>query len=137
MLMIKKHTILGITLIELLVVVAIIAILASVGYPSYIDHVTRTNRTEENRELVRIATLMEQYFIDHRRYTDNMTKLGLSADPFISQSGNYSIDATVVNSTFILKATALGAHAIQDKSCPSLSITETLRKTALSATCWG
>ena len=137
MLMIKKHTILGITLIELLVVVAIVTILASVGYPSYIDHVTRTNRTEANRELVRIASLMEQYFIDHRRYTDNMKKLGLSADPFISQSGDYSIDATVVNSTFVLTAKALGTQAIQDKSCLSLYITETLRKTASSASCWG
>ncbi len=134
--MFKKKTMLGITLIELIVVVAIVAILASVGYPSYIDHITRTNRSEANRELVRIATLMEQYFVDHRRYTNNMTQLGLSADPFIVQSGDYSIDAAVVNNTFVLTATARGEQASRDSACPTLSITETLEKSALSADCW-
>ena len=134
--MIKKIKVSGITLIEVLVVVTIVAIIASIGYPSYIDHITRSNRSEANRELVRIATLMEQYFVDHRRYTDDMTKLGLSSDPFISQSGNYSIDAQVLNSTFVLTATALGEQATRDSSCPSLSISETMQKTASSPDCW-
>ncbi|NQY62387.1 MAG: type IV pilin protein [Alteromonadaceae bacterium] len=126
----------GMTLIELLIVVAIMGILAAVAYPSYTDHVVRSNRAEAQRELTRLANLQEQYFIDHRAYTTDMKKLGMPADPYITGSNNYSIDALVVGAKFSLVATAKNVQATKDSDCATLTIDETGKKTATSATCW-
>mgnify|MGYP000500925663 CR=1 FL=1 len=130
----KVHN--GMTLVELLMVVAIIGIIAAVAYPSYTDSVVRSNRAEAQRELLRIANLQEQYFIDHRSYVTDMTKLGLSADPFVTESGNYKIDGTVSGVTFKLTATAQGTQATKDSSCTTLSVEETGKKTASGSDCW-
>jgi type IV pilus assembly protein PilE len=120
---------------ELMIAVVIVGILASIAYPSYIDFVTRSNRTEAQRELVRLANLQEQLFVDSRTYTEDMTDLGMAADPYITESGFYSIDAVVVNATFTLTATAKGTQATNDSACGSLTITETGAKTP-QGTCW-
>jgi type IV pilus assembly protein PilE len=131
---IKHKALLGFTLVELLIVVAIIGILASVAYPSYIDFVLRSNRTEGQRELVRLANLQEQLYVDSRAYTTDMTKLGLAADPYITENGLYSIDATVSAETFTLTATAKNTQ-VKDTSCLTMTITDTGKKTPTS-NCW-
>ena len=133
--MLKRKQI-GVTLIELLIAVAIVSIIAAVAYPSYTDSVVRSNRSEAQRELLRLANLQEQYFIDNRAYTTDMTDLGLTADPYLTESGNYSIDATVAGVTFVLTATAKGAQATKDSSCLTLSVADTGQKTATSNYCW-
>lgn len=130
----------GFTLVEVMIVVAIIAILATVAYPSYIEHVARSNRTEGQRELLLLANKQEQFFSDFRRYTNNMTELGMDEDPFIVRINGvqevYSIDATTDDSgsSFDLTATPLGNQATIDTDCPSLSINEVGIKTP--ADCW-
>ncbi len=124
----------GFTLIELLIVVAIVGILGSVAYPSYIDFTLRSNRTEGQRELLRLANLQEQLYVDSRAYTEDMTKLGMSADPYITENGLYSIDAKVVGETFTLTATAKSSQ-VKDTSCTSLTISDTGQKTPTSG-CW-
>ncbi len=132
----------GVTLIELLIAVAIMGILGAVAYPSYVDYVLRSNRAEPQRELSRLASLQEQYFIDHRTYTTDMTLLGMPASPYITESGNYSIASVIGASggisgvTFTLTATARGAQASKDSTCATLSINEVGVKTATSAICW-
>jgi type IV pilus assembly protein PilE len=117
---------LGFTLIELLIAVAIVGILAAVAYPAYTDSVTRSNRTEGQRELLRIANLQEQFYMDNRSYTTDMTDLGLSASPFVTEGGHYAISATTADSanSFVLKATAKGSQATNDSSCSPLTVTE-------------
>jgi type IV pilus assembly protein PilE len=115
----------GFTLIELMIVVAVVGILASIAYPSYTRHVAKNARTEGQRELIRLSQLMEQYFLDHRSYTTDMTKLGMSADPFATENGSYKIDAVAVNSIatdFKLTATAQGAQASRDSACKELTL---------------
>ncbi len=125
----------GFTLIELLITVAIIGILAGVAYPSYVDHMMRSNRSEGQRELLRFANIEEQGFIDFRTYTDNMTNLGVAANPYITDSGNYSIKAVTANSgkTFVLTATAQSTQ-VGDAGCTSLTINEIGQKTPVA--CW-
>ncbi|MBA6349995.1 MULTISPECIES: type IV pilin protein [unclassified Colwellia] len=132
----NKRRVKGFTLLELMISVAIVGILASIAYPSYIDNISRANRSEGQRELLRLASLQEQYFIDHRAYTTDMKKLGASADPYITDSGFYSIDAVVVGVTYTLKATARGTQATNDSSCLTLSVTDSGQKTATSTNCW-
>jgi type IV pilus assembly protein PilE len=133
--MIKRKKGLGFTLVEMMITVAIIGILSSVAYPSYIDFVVQSNRAEGLRELVRIANLQEQHYVDNRSYTETMTDLGLNADPFVTENEHYSIDATVVNDTFSLVATAKGTQASKDSACGTITITETGKKTPVSI-CW-
>lgn len=126
----------GFTLLELLITVAVIGIISSIAYPSYVDNISRANRSEAQRELLRMASLQEQYFIDHREYTADMTKLGVATDPYITNSGLYSIDTTVVGITYTLVATAKGRQITVDSSCLTLSVTDTGKKTAASTHCW-
>lgn len=126
----------GFSLVELLITVAIVGILAGVAYPSYTDYVTRSNRSEAQRELMRIANLQEQVFVDTRAYTEDMKKLGFDADPYITGSKYYSIDAAVTGNTFVLTATAKGIQGTNDTDCTTLTINELGTKGGESITCW-
>ncbi|MBL0710203.1 MAG: type IV pilin protein [Colwellia sp.] len=128
----------GFTLIELLIAVAIVGILAAITYPSYTSFVQKSNRTEAQRELLRLSNRQEQVFIDRRSYTTDMTAIGANADPYVTESGNYSIEGTIsggINggATFILTATAQGAQA-NDTGCTSLTINEAGQQTPVA--CW-
>ncbi len=130
-----KNKIVGFTLLELLIAVAIVGIIASVAYPSYIGAMAQSNRSEGQRELIRIANLQEQFYVDNLAYSNDMTALGLNADPFITEFQNYSITATVAGATFILTATAQGSQATNDAACAGMTITDSGLK--LPAICWG
>lgn len=127
----------GMTLVELMITIAIVGILASIAYPSYTDYVVRSNRTEAQRELLRIASLQEQYYVDARQYTSDLRPLGFSDATFTTESGNYLISAAANNitGTFVLSATALGSQASSDMACSVMTITEVGAKSPASL-CW-
>lgn len=78
------------------------------------------------------------FYVDNREYTADMKALGLNADPYVTDSGLYSIDATLNTNKdeFILKATAQGTQATNDSACLNMQVTETGAKSATSADCW-
>jgi type IV pilus assembly protein PilE len=126
----------GFTLMELMFTVAIVGILAALAYPSYNDFVVRSNRAEAPRELVRLANLQEQLFVDSRAYTTNISDLGVGTTAiYETSSKNYKITSTVVDNTFTLTADAQGAQATNDPGCTAITITDTGQKTPVS--CWG
>lgn len=129
---------LGFTLLEVLITVAIVGILASIAYPAYTDFIVRSNRGEAQRELIRLANLQEQAFVDIRSYTADMTELGEAKDPFETDNGNYSIDATIANNgtSFTLTATAINQQKKMDKKCLTFTIDETGTKGATKSDCW-
>ncbi len=133
--MLRLKSINGFTLIELLIAVAIVAILASVAFPAYTDFVTRSNRTEAQRELLRIANMQEQFYVDSRSYTTDLTKLGLDKSPFITENNYYSIAASADDKSFVLTATALEPQKSNDSSCQTLSVSETGQKLPAN-NCW-
>ena len=131
----KHARLAGFTLVELMIVVAIIGILASIAYPSYRGFVVRSDRAEALSELIRLANLQEQFFVDNRQYTDNLSQLGLGAEAtYTTATGNYIIASVINNNTFILTATAQGSQ-VDDNGCTILNITDTGNKTP--AICWG
>ncbi|MFD2168100.1 type IV pilin protein [Thalassotalea euphylliae] len=126
----------GFTLIEAMIAVAIIGILAAIAYPSYTEYVVQSNRTEGQRELLRVANLMEQYYLDNRAYTEDLTKLGLSsADNWATESGLYKLSSSVTGDTFELTATAQGNQATNDAACKELKVTDAGTRTP-STGCW-
>lgn len=129
------YKMLGFTLIELMITVAIMGVLTMLVYPSYSDFVVRSNRAEAPRELVRLANLQEQLFVDSRAYTTNISDLGVgSTATYETPSHNYKISSTVVDNTFTLTAVAQGAQKTKDTDCIKIEITDTGKKTPIS--CW-
>lgn len=79
----------GFSLIEVLVVVSIMAVLVTIVVPSYQSQFLDVRRSLARVELLRLATRQEQYFLDHRRYAQRLTELGLPQDPYaINGEGN-------------------------------------------------
>jgi len=129
MLKVKKNN--GFTLIELLITIAIIGILASIAYPSYTQHVLKAKRSEAQSELLNLANKQELYYLDHRTYADDLENLGANANPFITESGYYSIStsSSVLTADFTLEAEAI-ANQAEDEECAKLTITHELAKSA-------
>jgi type IV pilus assembly protein PilE len=141
----------GFTLVELMIVVAIVALLGAIAYPSYRDHMRRSNRTVGKALLTDAAARQERRFSEAGAYTANMTNLGFPADPTVSDSGFYSVDATVAPAgccetagggcttctSFTLTATTVAGGGQQDDThCASMSITQAGVKSATNTDCW-
>lgn len=128
--LLKNNSIKGFTLIEIMITVAIVGILTTIAYPVYTEYVLKSNRSEAVAELVRLANLQEQFYVDNRTYTADMTVFGGGdTDNFETESKNYLISTALTDGgeRFTLTATAQGIQ-LNDKSdsfdCTILTITE-------------
>ncbi len=120
-----KNKITGFTLIELMIVVAVVAIIAGVALPAYRSYVLKAGRAEGKAALVDVAAKQEQYFLDNKTYTNDMTKLGYGADPYRTESDKYNVDATAASATgFTLQATAY-QHQAEDTECGNYTLDST------------
>jgi type IV pilus assembly protein PilE len=124
----------GFTLVELMIVVVIMGVLSAVIYPSYVEYVARGARGDALSGIMRVANLQEQYYLDHRSFETDMTKLGLAADPFIVDNKLYQVDSTVVGGNYTVTATAVGIQASRDAVCKTISLTSAGAKTP--SECW-
>ena len=81
----------GFTLVELMITVVVIALLAMVAIPAYNDSVQKARRADAKSTLTSAASRMEQYFLDNKTYTLDLTNLGYSASPADSIDGHYTV----------------------------------------------
>ncbi len=132
----------GFTLIEVMITVSIIGILAAVVYPSYSEFIWRSNRTEAQRELLRLANLQEQVFVDQRAYTSDLKDLGIAVSsdyeiPRDSAKKLYKItaEAKVGTRTFTLTAKAMGVQLKDETACQTLTVNQSGQKTPKTG-CW-
>ena len=94
----RKHM-QGITLIELMIVVVVVSILAAIAFPNYQEFSARAKRNEAKAALLQIATNQERFYLNNNTFTQDMTALGFSADPFTTDTGSYVIDVTSADAT--------------------------------------
>ncbi|QQX81509.1 prepilin-type N-terminal cleavage/methylation domain-containing protein [Shewanella sp. KX20019] len=123
----------GFTLIEVMIVVAIVGILAAIAYPSYSDYVTKAGRSDGVTAVMNISNLQEQYYLDNRSYTTDLTELGLAAS-YVTENGHYSV-ATTGGSSFTITASAEGTQKARDSTCQTITLTDIGVK-GPSAECW-
>ncbi len=140
----------GVNLIELLVVVAIVSILSGLAYPSYMQHIVNTKRTTAKSVLMQIADRQQQFFLDNKTYTGNLTNLGYGANPLVvgddgrqlaagDPESVYSVSvANASVTTYTITAAPLYGQATRDTECGSLSLNQSGVKTQSGAgtDCW-
>ena len=140
----------GITLLELLIVVVIVAIIASFGYPSYMRYVVNTKRTAATSTLLQVADRQQQFFMDNKRYTADLTELGFAANPmFVSDQGSsvpagdadavYLVSLVgVTPTTYTTLAAPLGPQLKRDGRCGTLTLNQAGTRDALGGAddCW-
>jgi len=126
----------GVTLLELMIVVAIVAMIAAFAYPSYTQYIVNTERTAATSTLLQIADRQQQFFMDNKRYANNLTDLGLGANPlWVADDGStvpagdadavyifavFGVDAT----NYIAIAAPLGQQQIRDSKCGTMTLNQ-------------
>lgn len=134
----KRHSVLGITLIELMVVIAIVAILGALAVPSYRQYVVRANRTEAINELLNIAACQERIYQKLNVYDANRCGVGGT-----TTNNLYTMSMTTsnANQNFVVTATPSGSQAsdacgnltYSDQGVKNISASDDADKIA---TCW-
>ena len=65
----------GFSLIELMIAVVIVGAIAAFAIPAYQDSVRKSKRADAKTALSDAAARMEQFYLDRKTYTDDMTDL--------------------------------------------------------------
>lgn len=115
----------GFSLIELLIVIAITAILASFAYPSYENYLIKIHRLDGQTALIDLANRMEQSYAKELTYTNATISKNPKTDVLasnLSAEGHYILSIEkATDTTYNLKATPIGAEAMYDLDCQSLT----------------
>ena len=124
----------GVTMLELLVVVGIIAIVSAVAFPSYTQYIVNTKRTVATSALLQVAERQQQFFIDNKQFTNDLTDLGFAASPLVLDENGSSTVATdgdavysiglsnVTATTYTITAAPLHGQGSRDTHCASFSV---------------
>jgi type IV pilus assembly protein PilE len=140
----------GFSLLELMIVVAIISIISAIAYPSYMEYVVKAKRTTASSMLMQVADRQQQFFMDNKRYADDMTNLGFQADPLVidndgrsiasgSSDSIYSIALSGVTvTTYTATASPQKAQATRDTKCANLTLNQAGAKghSGTGSDCW-
>ena len=105
-----KHTVKGMTLIELLLVLALVGILLSMAVPKLMPLIGRTKSLEAQMQLKHILSLEKNYFYINSKYTENLDDLGFEQSKLVTEDGkaNYKIEISeATNKSFVAKAVSV------------------------------
>jgi len=94
----------------------------------------KTKRTVATSALLRIADRQQQFFMDNKQFTNDLSNLGFAANPLVlADDGNnvaagdadaaYSISlSNVAATTYTITAAPLHGQASRDTDCASLTL---------------
>ncbi|WP_019274190.1 type IV pilin protein [Vibrio coralliilyticus] len=101
----SKQSLIGMTLLELLIVVALIGILAMFAYPSYLDQVRKSHRVTAIADLARIQLELESSY--NGQYDWHKVISSGKCTVCLSEQSRFVFSVTSnANATYIIKATA-------------------------------
>ena len=128
----------GVTLIELMIVLVILAVIAGYAYPAYMGYVVDTKRTAATSVLLQVADRQQQFFMDNKRFTNDLTNLGFAANPLVigddgqpaaGSDSTYSVAlSNITATTYTITAAPLNGQAARDAECGSLTLNQALLK---------
>lgn len=124
---------------------AICALLVAIALPAYTNQVRTARRVDATSTLLTLAALQEQFYGVKGEYTNDVSALGMAANPGTTPEGYYRVSAAFVgvdSQTFTLTATRQGVQ-VNDTVCGDLTLTHTGVKSAVNNTetnparnCW-
>jgi len=126
-----KHR--GFTLIELLIVVAIIGVLSAIAIPAYQSSIIKSKRSVAVAALMDLANRQEQFFLNNRTYTDDLSNLNYTAalvftsgtDSAIALNDNQGVVASTSNERiYVIKIDSASNTAFAISAVPQLGQTE-------------
>ncbi len=133
---INRRSVLGFTLIELMIVVAVVAILAAIALPAYSDSIRKGRRGQAKADLVELAQVLERHYTVHGSYAKDRGgadyALPITQSPTTGTAFYAIADPVRTATTFTLSATPQGGQT-KDR-CGTLSITHSGQKTATGGT---
>ncbi len=123
----RRRVTAGFSLLELVITVAIVGVLASIAMPSYVSHLARGKRAEVKGALQENAQFLETYYTTRGFYSTAKGSNKAATLPVIqvpsSGTANYTITATVTNTSYTLTAKAVNTMAKDD--CGNFTLTHT------------
>lgn len=123
-------------LVEMMVVVALLGILLAMLVPGYQQQVLSSYRIEATQEMLRLAVLQQQYYLEQQSYTADLSLLAAPDDSFLTASGRYRISAVASAQGYILQADAVGAQR-KDAACQWFRLDQSGQKlSGPTADCW-
>lgn len=123
-------------LIEMMVVVAMLGILMAMLIPGYQQQLLNSYRLEATQELLKLAVLQQQYYLEQQRFTADLSLLPAPDDSYLTASGRFRISAVLDPQGYILKAEAVGPQR-KDEACQWFSLDQAGRKqSSPTADCW-
>ena len=134
--MVYHRSSLGFSLLEVMVAAVIVAILAMIAVPAYQGSITKGKRSDAKAGLMNVASRMEQYFLDNKSYSTDLTDLGFSASPTDSPDSYYTISVLAATASCPIascyKLKAVPKHSDSDCNPVTLDSIGTRGPTA----CW-
>lgn len=131
----------GFSLIEMMMVVAIVGLLAVVSMRFFGENNNKARRTSVQTTMLDVQAKLERYYVNNRKYTNDLTDLGYSASLYVNAEGNataqakayYRIQlATPDSFSYTITATPINVQA--SDSCGALTVNEAGDKAP--ANCW-
>jgi type IV pilus assembly protein PilE len=143
-----RKSLVGFTLIELMIAIAVVAILGTIAMVTYTSQVQKSRRTDARSAVMDLAGREEKLFSTTNAYSAAPSDLGygpVGANWPINVGSNfYQVTVTIAAAPnppgFSITATPIGTQ-VNDTACTSLSIdqlgTQTATPAANASTCWG
>ncbi len=126
----------GFVLIEMMVVVALFGILLAMLVPGYQQQVLSSYRLEATQELLRLAILQQQFYLEQRQYTAALSRLPAPDDSYLTASGRFRISAVLTPQGYVLQAEAVGPQR-KDLACQWFRLDQTGRQfSSPQLDCW-